>query len=120
MADQVCAEDTNKRRTARRFSVPEDIDLLKEIMLVCPHEAPYGQTAARWEEVGQHMRAIHGTGLTTIGCRKRSDDLMTAFKRDTIKSLRASGSEEQYNEREQLLQDLSDMVRPPENVLIVG
>ncbi|CAK4754768.1 unnamed protein product [Aphanomyces euteiches] len=41
---------------------------------------------------------------------KRFDDLMSAFKHDTVKALRASGTEEEYNEREQLLQDISDLI----------
>ncbi|KAF0703843.1 hypothetical protein As57867_007466, partial [Aphanomyces stellatus] len=56
------------------------------------------------------MQSIHGSGLTASGCRKRCDDLLAAFHKENIASLRASGTDEQYNEREQLLQDLSDMI----------
>ncbi|RHY25068.1 hypothetical protein DYB32_008537 [Aphanomyces invadans] len=104
-------EESSKLKPAHRFTVQEDIDLLKEVILVRPHDAPYGQTAGRWEEVGDHMRAIHGMTTTTVDCRKRHDDLMVAFKQDTIKSLRASGTEKQNSEQEQLLQDLLGMVR---------
>ncbi|ETV89871.1 hypothetical protein H310_15291 [Aphanomyces invadans] len=102
--------DGVKRKTAYRFTTQVDIDLLKEVMAVRPHDAPYGQTLARWEEVVEHMREMRGPDLTTAGCRKRLDDLMAAFKKDTVKSLRATGTEEEYNEREQLIQDLSDMM----------
>jgi hypothetical protein len=100
-----------KRKTAYRFTAPVDIDLLKEVMFVCPHDASYGQASARWEEVAEHMQGLHGADVTAAGCRKRYDDLVSAFKKDTVTSLRASGTEEQYEEREQLLQDLSDLVR---------
>ncbi|ETV93110.1 hypothetical protein H310_12894 [Aphanomyces invadans] len=100
----------SKRKTAYRFTTQVDIDLLKEAMFVCPHDAPYGQASARWEEIAEHMRQLHGPDLTTAGCRKRLDDLIAAFKKDTVKSLRASGTEEEYNERDQLLQDLADMM----------
>ncbi|RHY16594.1 hypothetical protein DYB32_010626 [Aphanomyces invadans] len=55
------------------------------------------------------MQAIYGSNLTASGYRKRCDDLLVAFQKN-IASLRASGKEENYNEREQLLQDLSDMI----------
>ncbi|ETV92663.1 hypothetical protein H310_13106 [Aphanomyces invadans] len=103
-------DDGVKRKTAYRFTTQVDIDLLKEVMAVCPHEAPYGQILARWEEVVEHIREMHGPDLITAGCRKSLDDLMAAFKKDTVKSLRATGTEEEYNEREQLIQDLSDMM----------
>ncbi|OQR96943.1 hypothetical protein ACHHYP_12886 [Achlya hypogyna] len=99
-----------KRKPAYRFSTSVDIDLLKEIVDVCPHSAPHGQTAARWEEVGNNMRRIHGEAISATGCRKRYDDLMAALQKGTLKSLRASGTEEQCSTREQLLQDLAGMV----------
>ncbi|ETW05092.1 hypothetical protein H310_04120 [Aphanomyces invadans] len=102
--------DGGKRRTAYRFITQVDIDFLKEVMAVCPHDAPYGQTLARWEDFVEHMREMHGPDLTTAGCRKRLDDLMAAYKKNTVQSLRASGTEEEYNEREQLIQDQSDMM----------
>ncbi|ETW01384.1 hypothetical protein H310_06933 [Aphanomyces invadans] len=103
-------QEGTKRKAAYRFSIPVDIDMLKEVMFACPHDAPYGQTSSRWQEVGEHMRALLGPELSAGGCRKRHDDLMAAFKKETVKSMRASGTEEEYLEREQLLQDLSDMI----------
>ncbi|ETV89802.1 hypothetical protein H310_15369 [Aphanomyces invadans] len=56
------------------------------------------------------MRSIHGDTITASSCRKRFDDLLSAFKKATLKALRASGTEEEYNERDQLLQDIVDMI----------
>ncbi|RHY27719.1 hypothetical protein DYB32_006580 [Aphanomyces invadans] len=78
-------------------------------MFVCPHDAPYGQALARWDEVAEHMRALHGSDLTTVGCRKRMDDLMMAFKKDPSTHC-AHPAQIKYKEREQLLQDLSDLI----------
>ncbi|ETW06268.1 hypothetical protein, variant [Aphanomyces invadans] len=104
-------DDANKRKkTAFRYSVSADIDLLKEVVMVAPYDAPYGQTSARWEEICDHMRQLHGDSLTTASCRKRFDDLLSAFKKSTLKALRASGTEEEYVERDQLMQDISDMM----------
>ncbi|RHY20134.1 hypothetical protein DYB32_010101 [Aphanomyces invadans] len=102
--------DATKRKTAFRFTIAADVDLLKEVVLVAPYDAAYGQTTARWDEIGDNMRGIHGDAITALGCRKRFDDLLSAFKKATLKALRASGTEEEYNERDQLLQDIFDMV----------
>ncbi|ETV67128.1 hypothetical protein H257_16670 [Aphanomyces astaci] len=80
MTDQYDVQAEGKKKPAHRFTTPQDVDLLKEVMSICPHDAPYGQTSARWAE------------------------------KATLASLRASGTDEEYDEREQLLQDLSDMI----------
>ncbi|ETV98090.1 hypothetical protein H310_09373 [Aphanomyces invadans] len=103
-------EAIRRKKTAFRFSVVADIDLLKEVVIIAPFEAASGQTGARWEEFCEHKRVSHGDTLTTASCRKRVDDLLSAFKKATLKALRASGTEEEYQERDQLLQDISDMV----------
>ncbi|ETV99807.1 hypothetical protein H310_07849 [Aphanomyces invadans] len=99
-----------KKKPAHRFTLQQDVDLIKEVISVSPHDAPYGQLSTRWAEVGQNMQAIYASNLTASGCQKRCDELLVAFHKDNIASLRASGTEENYNEREQLLQDLSDMI----------
>ncbi|OQR84319.1 hypothetical protein ACHHYP_13574 [Achlya hypogyna] len=93
-----------------RFSVPVDIDLIKVVISLSPHNAPYGQMAARWEEVGAQMRDIHGDHISAGGCRKRFDDLASAFKTNNIKALRATGTEEQLLHRDQLLQEVTDLM----------
>ncbi|KDO29490.1 hypothetical protein SPRG_06030 [Saprolegnia parasitica CBS 223.65] len=87
-----------------------DVDLLKEAKLVSPHDCPHGQTAKRWEEVAEHMRAIHGDLVSIVGCRRRFDDLLTAFKNDTVNALRASGTEEDVKKRDELLHDIADLM----------
>ncbi|RHY27096.1 hypothetical protein DYB32_007054 [Aphanomyces invadans] len=79
--------DTTKREPAYRFTIAADAYLLKEVVLVAPFDASYGHTTAR-----------------------RLDDLLAAFKKATLKALRSSGTEEEYNERDQLLQDIVDLV----------
>ncbi|OQR84410.1 hypothetical protein ACHHYP_13410 [Achlya hypogyna] len=88
-------ETQKKKKAPLRYSVHGDVNPLKEMIFVCPHDAPYGQTTIRWEEVTVHMREPHGDFVTTSGCRKRFDDLLSAFKKDNVKALRASGTEEE-------------------------
>ncbi|ETW05096.1 hypothetical protein H310_04124 [Aphanomyces invadans] len=53
--------------------------------------------------------------------KERFDDLIVAFKEDKLNSLRASGTEEEYNEREQLMQDIVDLMsHQPMMVIVVS
>ncbi|KAL3187775.1 hypothetical protein MRX96_024531 [Rhipicephalus microplus] len=56
------------------------------------------------------MRAINRE-LTIRGIRERVDLLIGYFRQQDTVNLRKSGTEEQYGEREQLLQDVSDLMR---------
>ncbi|RHY15929.1 hypothetical protein DYB32_010698 [Aphanomyces invadans] len=108
---EVLKSFSNQRgKTAFRFKGCTDVDLLKEVIHVRPFEAPYGEVRKRWTEVTEHLQRIVGDGITVNATRKRFDDLMTAFHEITMAALRASGTEEEYEEREQLLQDIHDLV----------
>ncbi|ETV92994.1 hypothetical protein H310_12832 [Aphanomyces invadans] len=107
---EVDAQFALRRNTAFRFKGCTDVELLKEVNHVRPFEAPYGEVRKRWTEVSEHLQRIYGTGITVNATRKRFDDLMTAFQEETMAALRASGTEEEYEEREQLLQDNHDLV----------
>ncbi|DAZ94020.1 TPA: hypothetical protein N0F65_001631 [Lagenidium giganteum] len=43
-------------------------------------------------------------------CKRRFDTLVATFKREELLSLRASGTEEEYSEREQLLTNVVSLV----------
>ncbi|KAG9412797.1 hypothetical protein AC1031_015696 [Aphanomyces cochlioides] len=83
-----------KRNEVFRFKASTDVDLLREVMRAQPFAADYGQTGRRWEELSGSM----------------FEDLVVNFKKDTLNSLRASGTDEEYNEREQLLHDIVDLM----------
>ncbi|KAG9417097.1 hypothetical protein AC1031_001485 [Aphanomyces cochlioides] len=100
----------SKRKAAFRFMTSSDIDLLKEVIHIQPFDAPHGQTAARWLVIESNLKAIYGESISSKGCRTRFGDLLLAFKQDTLTALRASGTDEQYDEREQLLQDIVDLM----------
>ncbi|KAG9399361.1 hypothetical protein AC1031_011752 [Aphanomyces cochlioides] len=95
---------------AFRFTPSADIDLLKEILNVLPFDAPLGQIQASWDQVGARVASIHSDMLSSWGCRRRFKDLMCAFNQGKLKSLRASGTNEEIKEREELLQELSDKI----------
>ncbi|ETV78811.1 hypothetical protein H257_07641 [Aphanomyces astaci] len=96
-------------KTAFRFKGCTDVELLKEVIHVRPYEGPHGEVRKRWTEVTEHLQRLYGDGITVNATRKRFDDLMTAFHANTMAALRASGTEQDYEEREQLLQDIHDL-----------
>ncbi|RHZ07056.1 hypothetical protein DYB31_011669 [Aphanomyces astaci] len=101
---------SQRRKTAFRFKGCTDVELLKEVIYVRPYEAPHGEVRKRWTEVTEHLQRLYGDGITVNATRKRFDDLMTAFNANTMAALRAFGTDEEYDEREQLLQDIHDLV----------
>ncbi|KAG9415752.1 hypothetical protein AC1031_000130 [Aphanomyces cochlioides] len=100
-----------KRKDVFRFKAATDVDVLREVMRIQPFSADYGQTGRRWDELSRCMCEIHGDGsVNSYSCRRRFEDLLQNFKKDNMASLRASGTEEEYTERDQLLQDIVDMM----------
>ncbi|ETV68882.1 hypothetical protein H257_15235 [Aphanomyces astaci] len=81
----------------------------EEVIHVRPYEAPHGEVRKRWTKVTEHLQRLHGVGITVNATRKRFDDLMTAFHADSMAALRVSGTDEEYEERAQLLQDIHDL-----------
>nr|XP_037285119.1 uncharacterized protein LOC119178060 [Rhipicephalus microplus] len=95
-----------QRKPRKRFRIDEDLCLLKEVVCTDPFSNP-----AAWEDVLRNvMRAINRE-LTIRGIKERVDLLIGYFRQQDTVNLRKSGTEEQYGEREQLLQDVSDLMR---------
>ncbi|KAG9407041.1 hypothetical protein AC1031_001672 [Aphanomyces cochlioides] len=100
----------SKRKTAFRFKVSSDVELLKEVIHIQPFAASYGQTKARWEDVGVNMCKLYGDAIMDTGWRVRFDDLLSALRKATTASLRAYGTEEEYEVQDQLLQNIYDLI----------
>ncbi|KAH9104390.1 hypothetical protein AeMF1_019515 [Aphanomyces euteiches] len=91
-----------KRKEVFRFKASTDVDLLREVMRIQTFAADYGQTGRRWEELSGYMCEIHGDGaVNAYSCRRRFEDLVS--------------TDEEYNEREQLLQDIVDLMDATNN-----
>ncbi|ORY38339.1 hypothetical protein BCR33DRAFT_788923 [Rhizoclosmatium globosum] len=75
-----------------------------------PYKAAHGKTAECWENVATNLNealSLDGDVCTTEkNAQERFKDLMKKFKADEMEVLRASGTEEEFNEREQLLSDV--------------
>ncbi|KAI9988793.1 hypothetical protein PInf_022377 [Phytophthora infestans] len=95
-----------KRKKAFRFLPSSDVILLKEVIKHTPWAAGHGKTEAAWDKVASGMKAaLPLCSADGKACRRRFYTLMEVFKREELESLRASGTTEDYEEREQLLTD---------------
>ncbi|OQR84333.1 hypothetical protein ACHHYP_20684 [Achlya hypogyna] len=102
---------TKRRKATFRFRAGADVDLLKEVINIQPFDAPFGETTSRWGTVAVNLSAIYGEGyVLPKACHTRFGDLVQAFKDQQMDALRASGTDEEYEEREQLLQDIVDLM----------
>ncbi|KAH9112348.1 hypothetical protein AeMF1_013307 [Aphanomyces euteiches] len=93
-----------------RFKVSYDIDLLKEMELYKPWAASHGSVQATWNTVASSLSEHFGKKVNALAYQRRFELLLDTFKKDEMKSLRASGTIEEYNERKQLLTALREMI----------
>ena len=85
--------------------------MLKEVLNIRPFAAPHGKAKDCWYQIATNMCSIYGEGaVSDATCKARYYDIMKAFKKDEMESLQASGTEEEYTEREELLNDIKDLV----------
>ncbi|KAI9357325.1 hypothetical protein DFJ73DRAFT_958055 [Zopfochytrium polystomum] len=101
------------KQAAFRFSPTEDIALLKEVVRLQRFNAKHGKTKESWAEVASGVAQTlknhpHRNRPDGLACQRRYGKLSDAFSKNTMAALHASGTDEEYKERDQLLQDLSD------------
>ncbi|DBA00690.1 TPA: hypothetical protein N0F65_003619 [Lagenidium giganteum] len=100
------------RKKGFRFKPSHDVILVKEVMRLSPWSVKHGQTTQVWHATSVAVsEALHVIGAITDvldggACKRRFDTLLEAFRKAELVSLRTSGSEEAYAEREQLLTDI--------------
>uniref|UniRef100_A0A147BCY4 Uncharacterized protein n=1 Tax=Ixodes ricinus TaxID=34613 RepID=A0A147BCY4_IXORI len=101
-----------KRRTMAatlrlRFTVDEDLCLLREVRAVNPFASP-----ERWTLVYTNLLVALTRVFTIRAIRDRVDLLLGYFRQQDTANLRnRSGTEEQYEEKDWLLQAISDLAR---------
>ena len=102
--------DERKRAAAFGFNPNHDIHLLKEVMQHAPFAAPHGKTREAWEEVANSLTPLLARKINHAAVKQQFDHLVKTFHNEEMESLRASGTEEEYDERERLLTDIVDLV----------
>ena len=107
-------------RKPARFSPKFDVALLKEIVA----KNPFSQKNSKvlWAQIVVKMNVLlsqtrKDTAFTERGCRDRLKILVNAFKKETLTSLKASGTEEEYSERDLLLTEVVELMEEKENIV---
>ncbi|XP_052090746.1 putative uncharacterized protein DDB_G0271982 [Mytilus californianus] len=102
------ASCTPARKKQARFSVADDIKLLREVTLDNPF-----RNKGKWIEIGEKLST---TTFLIDGrrARERTNLLITQFKKDNRENLKKSGINEEYSERESLLEEVIGLMEEEE------
>ncbi|XP_049276116.1 uncharacterized protein LOC125760283 [Rhipicephalus sanguineus] len=103
------------KRPRRCFTTEEDLVILREVTASKPFNDDL-----QWIHVIENLKRVLGRELTLRSLKDRVDLLIGYWRQEDTRNLRKSGTEEQYAEKEQILQDLSDYIRSINYVPIVA
>ncbi|XP_063399250.1 uncharacterized protein LOC134683876 [Mytilus trossulus] len=94
------------RKTQVRFSAKDDLNLLKEVLA----ENPY-KDKTKWEVVAQNVKENVDIvfNVTSRRVRERTQLLLQQFQKENYEALKKSGTEEEYTEKQQLLQEIQSL-----------
>ncbi|CAM1296336.1 Uncharacterised protein g1535 [Pycnogonum litorale] len=101
------------RKRPFRFSARADILLLREALALNPFLCDRGSQYSAWEDVSESVLLL-GLHISGRRCRERILLLVQQFRRGDWEMLRRSGTEEQYNEKEKLLQEVVELLKEKE------
>lgn len=94
-----------KSRKVIRFTCFQDVMLLREVV----GENPFDGDAKKIWDVIANKVGHYIPGISSRCCRERTMRLLKLFKAADFDALRRSGTEEQYSEKEQLLQEIKEL-----------
>ncbi|KAL1466878.1 hypothetical protein MTO96_042448 [Rhipicephalus appendiculatus] len=89
-----------------RFNIEADIYMLREVREQDPYRKP-----TLWLSIAENLSLALGWSISAWAIRERCDLLLAQFAQEDQAYLRKSGTEEQYGEKEQLLQEIYDVAR---------
>ncbi|CAH1111658.1 unnamed protein product [Psylliodes chrysocephalus] len=90
----------------QHFSISEDLYLLREVVGLNPFE-----DKLRWQIILSKMVSHTQKSFTLRTIKDHVDHLIKLFQKEDRNKLRRSGTEEEYFEKEQLLQNIVDLMR---------
>ena len=105
-----------KKKIPFRFSAKDDVALLKEVISIFPQAAGRGKSEEQWLIVHSQFKKYHATLRIDVEAPssktiKAHVKLLTEYwRKEELASLRKSGCEEEYEEKEHLLTDLAEML----------
>ncbi|XP_077498718.1 uncharacterized protein LOC144109802 [Amblyomma americanum] len=94
------------KKSRKCYTAQEDLCLLREVAAT----RPFGDDI-KWMTVIANVKQAISRELTLRGVKDRIDLLIGYWRQQDARNLKKSGTEEQYSEKEQILQDLSDYAR---------
>jgi hypothetical protein len=111
--DNIASENRGGRR---KFGEVEDITLLKEIVANDAHVSRRGKVAEKFEDVARGLNEGNALPWNTNGkhCNDRYKLLLANFRRAGRARPLASGTGEEFGERDQLLADIHSAVNENE------
>ncbi|XP_011863229.1 PREDICTED: uncharacterized protein LOC105559497 [Vollenhovia emeryi] len=89
-----------------RFTILDDLILLREVSRLNPYEE-----SDRWKAVAERVVSATQKNFSLRCVKEHVDHLLKIWAREGRAHLRKSGTEEQYNEKEGLLQQIQDLQR---------
>jgi hypothetical protein len=114
MAEVVAVDAPPESRAIqrRKFGEEQDIALLKEVLACNAHTSKRGSLMDNFDAVSGVLNTSRVLPWATDGkhCLDRYKLLVSCFKREDRAKSRASGTEEDFNEKEQLLSDIVSAV----------
>jgi hypothetical protein len=113
LADNVASESRGGRR---KFGEMEGITFLKEIVANDAHVCRHGKVAEKFEDVARALNEGNALPWNTNGkhCNDMYKLLLANFRRADRARALASGTEEKFGERDQLLADIHSAVNDNE------
>ncbi|XP_067122380.1 chromatin assembly factor 1 subunit A-like [Centruroides vittatus] len=95
----------NGRKVPMRFSCCHDILLLKEVVAVNPYA--YENPKVAWINISEKLQTYYD--VDGRRCRERTSLLLQYYDKNDEASLRRSGTEEEFMERNRLLQEVREL-----------
>ncbi|KAF0713436.1 Aste57867_4337 [Aphanomyces stellatus] len=94
--------------TKGKFACCHDIQLLRQVALLCPWEAEFGKLILAWDDNVIQLGLSSAFKLKTKGSalKTRFNTLMSKFKAGDVALQRKSGTTEEYEEHTQLHTDI--------------
>jgi hypothetical protein len=108
-------QEKKTRKEPFRYKPEEDLVLLKEACYRLPWKADHGATSKLWYEISMVLKDNLSEerkliAPNAISCQARVNKLIQTFKENERESLKKSGVDEEFGEREKLLLDIVEQL----------
>lgn len=106
-------EDDTTQKRQYRWNPSRHISLLRIVLLRLPFSAPYKSKGVAWESVAEdyNLAIKQPNAIKGRKANEKFYALLSTYRKDKAVSLRKSGTNEEYTELDQLLEDLDELER---------